>query len=144
MFKVCLVHEDAQMPLQMSKESAGYDLASIEDVVVPPNSRTLIRVGLKMFIPLGYYGSIASRSGLASNHFVFTAAGIIDSDYRGEIKILLFNFSNVPYQVKKGDHIAQIIYKQHVSPQLIKCDPDELPESERGEGGFGSTQKPKL
>ena len=134
--KLLSVPEDL-MPLNNTPESAGIDLKSSVDIVLPPNSNTLVSTGLVMEIPTGYRGDIRSRSGLASKHNLHVGAGVIDSPYRGEIKVLLLNLSNKEYSIKRGDRIAQLIichsFKVHLEVAT------ELTETERGEGGFGSS-----
>ncbi|KAH3054749.1 hypothetical protein KXV27_001546 [Aspergillus fumigatus] len=87
--------------------------------------------------PTDCYGRVAPRSGLASKHFIDTGAGVIDADYRGEVKVLLFNFSDVDFTVKVGDRIAQLVLERIYTPDVMVV--EELEESVRGAGGFGST-----
>ena len=86
--------------------AVGYDLVSAEDVSVKAKNKYLVSTGLSMAIPEGYYGRVAPRSGLAVKNFIDVGAGVLDPDYRGEVKVLLFNFSEVDFEVKKGDRIA--------------------------------------
>lgn len=88
-------------------------------------------------MPPGTYGRIAPRSGLASKHFLDTGAGVIDADYRGEVKVLMFNFSEVDYDVKQGERVAQLVLERIVTPEVLVV--EKLEESVRGAGGFGST-----
>jgi dUTP pyrophosphatase len=119
---------------------AGADLAAAEDRSIPPLSRATIRTGLAMEIPEGYYGRIAPRSGLAHNHGIDVLAGVVDSSYRGEIRIVLYNTDKEePFQVRSGDRIAQIIFEKHYDFEFIEV--DDLSKTDRGEGGFGSTGK---
>lgn len=103
-------------------------------------------------MPPGYYGRVAPRSGLAVKNFIDVGAGVIDEDYRGEVKVLLFNFSDQDFQVKTGDRIAQLVceqvlgrnYKKFINPIFQICRPElkeveELDDTQRGHGGFGST-----
>ena len=90
-----------------------------------------------MAIPLGNYGRIAPRSGLAAKHMIDVGAGVIDADYRGEVKVLLFNLSDTDFQVNAEDRIAQIIIEKYTPTQIVEV--EELSETNRGEGGFGST-----
>ena len=85
---------------------------SCEDTTVPARGKALVATGLAMQIPSGNYGRIAPRSGLAWKHMIDVGAGVIDSDYRGEVKVLLFNLSNVDFEVKDGDRIAQLIVEK--------------------------------
>lgn len=90
---------DAQKPTYGSISSAGADLYSAEDVVVPANGKLCVSTGLQIELPIGYYGRVAPRSGLAAKHFIDVGAGVIDSDYRGEVKVLLFNFNTTAFEV---------------------------------------------
>lgn len=90
-----------------------------------------------MEVPEGTYGRVAPRSGLAVKNFIDVGAGVIDQDYRGNVGVVLFNHADVPFEVKKGDRIAQLICEQILYPELIEL--DTLSETARGEGGFGST-----
>lgn len=119
---------------------AAVDLRSVDEVVIETGERRLIGTGLALSIPEGYYAEINSRSGLAAKHGiqVLNAPGIIDSGYRGEIKVILLNTDkNEDFTVKKGDRIAQMIVKK-LDPVVFEVVSD-LDETERGEGGFGST-----
>lgn len=84
-------------------------------------------------------GRIAPRSGLASKHFIDTGAGVIDADYRGPVKVLLFNHADADYEIKEGDRVAQLVLERIVTPDVVEV--EELEESVRGVGGFGSTGK---
>lgn len=134
-------HQDAQIPAKQSLDSAGYDLCCIEGKTIDPNGRHLFNTGLKMEIPKGYYGRILPRSGLAINHGIDTAAGVIDSDYRGEIKVLLCNNSPFVYTVGKGDRIAQLVFAKCYNNVIFDENHDGLSMTDRGTGGFGSTGK---
>ena len=98
--------ENAQLPKKGSPHSAGYDLHASEDITVPSKGKALVSTGIAMAIPEGYYGRVAPRSGLACKNFIDVGAGVVDSDYRGEVKVLLFNFSEENFEVKEGDRIA--------------------------------------
>lgn len=103
----------AVIPTQGSSEAAGYDLYAAEDNIVYSMSRTLIKTNISIAIPEGYYGRIAPRSGLAFKNGIDILAGVIDSDYRGDIGVILFNTStNSEFKVKSGDRIAQIIIEK--------------------------------
>ena len=128
----------AIMPTRGTDGAAGYDLYAIEDVTINCFQFTLVSTGVAMAIPAGHYGRIAPRSGLAVKHGVMVGAVVIDSDYRGEIKVALATLNGV-YEFKKGDRIAQIIIEPVVTPELVQV--DSLDDSERGDGGFGSTGK---
>ena len=128
----------AIIPTRGTDGSAGYDLYALEDAVINCFQFILVSTGVSMVIPAGHYGRIAPRSGLAVKNGVMVGAGVIDSDYRGEIKVALATLNGV-YEIKAGDRIAQIIIEPIVTPELVQV--DSLDDSERGDGGFGSTGK---
>jgi len=119
---------------------AGYDLRSSVDGVVAPNSRVCIPTSLHMSIPQGYYGQIFPRSGLAVNYSIDVGAGVIDASYRGEVKVLLINSSSRPFNVSRGDRIAQIVLIKILEGPTTRVDNlNELGDTIRGSSGFGST-----
>ncbi len=97
---------DAHIPVKGSEQAAGYDLMSTAEVTIPSKGKGLVSTGLAMAIPVGNYGRIAPRSGLAAKNFIDVGAGVIDSDYRGEVKVLLFNFGETDFKVNPGDRVA--------------------------------------
>lgn len=129
--------EKAQEPKRSNDTDAGYDLYSIEDKTIKPKSRAMIKTGISMAIPSGFVGLIWPRSGLAVKHGIDTLAGVIDSGYRGEICVVLQNHGDKSYEVKSGDRVAQMLF------QSVECvyfnEVDDLQESQRGNGGFGSS-----
>jgi dUTP pyrophosphatase len=128
----------AQLPKRGSLKAAGLDLYSIEKVVLEPGSRASVRTGLAVEIPEGYYGRVAPRSGLALKNGIDTLAGVIDSDYRGELLILLINTDQKnQYVVDAGSRIAQLIIEAIITPVAEWS--DDLPLSDRAASGFGST-----
>ncbi|MCX8109709.1 MAG: dUTP diphosphatase [Syntrophorhabdaceae bacterium] len=133
--------EGANLPLYGTELSSGMDLFAFvnEPVILRPMERALIPTGIYMGIPEGYEAEIRPRSGLAFKFgiTVLNTPGTIDSDYRGEIKVLLINLGNEPFVVNNGDRIAQIIFKSIVRANLHVV--ASLPETSRGQGGFGST-----
>uniref|UniRef100_A0A061S310 Deoxyuridine 5'-triphosphate nucleotidohydrolase n=1 Tax=Tetraselmis sp. GSL018 TaxID=582737 RepID=A0A061S310_9CHLO len=135
--RVKRIHENAVLPKRGSAGAAGYDLVSVADEVVPARGRAKISTGLSIAIPSGTYARIAPRSGLAWKHGIDTGAGVVDEDYRGEIQVILFNLSDTDFQVKAGDRIAQLILERICTP--VVEDTDDLDETARGSGGFGST-----
>lgn len=133
-----LLSEKAKIPTQGTPFSAGYDLYAAEDACVPRLGRKLVKTNISMAIPMNHYGRIAPRSGLAYKNGIDVLAGVIDSDYRGDIGVILYNTdNNVDFQVKTGDKIAQIIIESCSSCNFVNV--NELPVSKRGEGGYGHT-----
>ena len=137
------VNENAILPRRATSLSAGADLYACltEDVVVNPSERVLIPTGIAMSIPESFGGFIFPRSGTASKFGISLSncVGVVDSDYRGEIKIAIINHSNEPYTIKNGDRIAQMVIIPVDLCSYTEC--DSLDETDRGEGGFGSTGK---
>lgn len=127
----------ATIPKYIHPNDAGMDLYSCETIIVQPGERKLIPTGIAMAIPIGYVGLIWDKSGIAANHGLKTMAGVIDSGYRGEIKILIHNLSNQPYTVQAGTKVAQMLIQPVVQDEIVEV--AELGDTSRGEGGFGST-----
>ena len=129
------------LPFYASSGAAGMDLHAClnEEVVLQPQAVTMIPTGLAIALPQGYEAQIRSRSGLAAKHGVFAlnSPGTVDSDYRGEIKVILANFSQEPFSVQPGTRIAQMVVARHETVEWHIS--ESLDETERGEGGFGST-----
>ena len=139
--KVKKLDERAVIPTYATPNSAGADLYNKagEDVTVPPHGTAFIKTGLAVEIPEGYVGLVFARSGIASKRGLAPAnkVGVIDSDYRGEWMVALHNHSDVPATVEGGERIAQVVVVPYV--QGVFTEVDELSDTERGEGGFGST-----
>jgi dUTP pyrophosphatase len=130
--------ENATIPTQGTKFAAGYDLYAAEDEVVVCGTRKLIKTNISMEITPGYYGRIAPRSGLAYKSGIDVLAGVIDSDYRGDIGVILYNTDkNIDFKIKKGDRIAQIIFEACYSATLNTV--ENLDNTLRQGGGYGST-----
>ncbi|KAF8508672.1 dUTPase-like protein [Hysterangium stoloniferum] len=129
--------EKARIPTRGSPLSAGYDLYSAEDKVIPAGGKALIDTQLSIAVPAGTYGRVAPRSGLAAKFMIDTGAGVIDADYRGVVFVLLFNHSDKEFQVSEGERIAQLIIEKIETPDILEV--DDLEETVRGVGGFGST-----
>lgn len=127
----------AKLPTRGSVGAAGYDLYSDEDATIVPGGRYLVSTGIAIRCPDGTYGRIAPRSGLAVKHGLDTGAGVVDADYIGEVKVLLFNHGSTEVKISSGDRIAQLILEQIHTPQT--CLVDDLKPTIRGGGGFGST-----
>lgn len=125
-------------PSRQNPSDAGADLRSVVDLIIPPMTRALVKTGLSIELPEGFYGRIAPRSGLALNHGIDVMAGVIDSSYRGEICIILFNTDqNNPFGIRSGDRIAQLIIEKHYNFPFIES--DCLNSSDRSNSGFGSS-----
>ncbi len=125
------------IPKRQTEGAAGFDLCSFSDYKILSRSSAIISTGVFMAIPNGFYGRVAGRSSLAFNYDVTAFEGTIDEDYRGEIKVKLFNHSDKEFCIKPGERVAQLIIQKYVIPfvSVVKS----LPSSERGFGGFGST-----
>ncbi|HEX3128622.1 MAG TPA: dUTP diphosphatase [Thermoanaerobaculia bacterium] len=132
---------DLPLPGPASPGSAGLDLrAAVEDeLVIRPGERRLVPTGLVLEIPPGWEGQVRPRSGLALRHGIgiLNAPGTIDSDYRGEVGVILINHGEAPFPVKRGDRVAQLVIARVESVEWVES--DSLAETGRGEGGFGST-----
>jgi dUTP pyrophosphatase len=131
---------DLALPTRQTSGSAGYDVASAEpDFVLDPGARRLVGTGLAFELPVAVEMQVRPRSGLALRHGVTlpNAPGTIDSDYRGELRVLLQNGGLVPVTIRRGDRIAQLVFARYETPELVET--DTLGESTRGAGGFGST-----
>ena len=122
-------------PTRATGGSVGLDFYSPVDYVVPPHSQLLIPTQIKLQIPLGYYGRLASKSGLAILHQLHVGAGVIDPDYTGEIMVLIINAASRDYSIKKGDPIAQLILEKVSIPILREI--KEIPPTDRGAHGCG-------
>ena len=127
----------AVLPTRGSVHAAGLDLYSLEEVSISPKDRAVVPTGLAVAIPEGYYGRVAPRSGLAMKHGLDVLAGVIDADYRGEIRCILYNTSDETIHLPAQSKICQLIIEQIITPQAAWI--DELDQTERGGGGFGST-----
>jgi dUTP pyrophosphatase len=139
------LHDDVQLPKRQSAEAAGFDLhAYLPDgkVGISPGERKVVPTGFSMQLDPGYEGQVRPRSGLAIKEgvTVINAPGTIDSDYRGEVKVGLVNMGNTTFIVEPGARIAQLVVAAVARVSVVELEvQDELEESERGEGGLGST-----
>lgn len=131
------LHPLAKLPTRGSLYAAGLDLHSIESLRIPARGRASVKTGLAVAIPSGFYGRVAPRSGLAVKHGLDVLAGVIDSDYRGEIICALINHDDKPFEVEAGMRIAQLVIESIETPEPIWS--EELSETKRGVGGFGSS-----
>lgn len=130
--------EHATIPTYGSEYAAGLDLYSPIDAVIPPQTRSLIKLDISIELPVQTFGHILPRSGLALKNGIHVGAGVIDQDYRGNVGVLLFNLGSEPFTIKKGDRIAQMVIKRYESVEIVE---GGLSSSSRGDGGFGSTGK---
>jgi len=138
--RIKLTHKNAKLPIRGTPESAGMDLYSIENGIIPPSSKKLVNTGIRIEIPIGYYGRIAPRSSMAWKKHSDIGAGVIDSDYRGDIGVIIFNLSTTnSIEIKTGDKIAQLIIEKAYFPEIVLCDTEDFSQTKRGKGGFGST-----
>ncbi len=133
--------KDVPLPKYMSEHASGMDLcaAVTEPVVLNPGERYLVPAGFHMALPPGYEAQVRPRSGLAIKQgiSVLNAPGTIDADYRGEVKVIVANLGSEPFTINRGDRVAQMVIQPVMQADLQAV--DELPESERGHGGFGHT-----
>jgi dUTP pyrophosphatase len=127
----------AVLPLRGSSFAAGLDICSIEDLKIEARQRAIARTGLAVAIPQGFYGRVAPRSGLAAKHGLDVLAGVIDSDYRGELCCLLYNTSDSTIELPAGSKVCQLILEKIITPEATWV--NDLDETARGAGGFGST-----
>jgi dUTP pyrophosphatase len=138
--QVNLLHPDAILPQYAHgpEEDAGMDLHAVEDVLLEPGVPALVPTGLAIELPPGFEAQIRPRSGLALRHAVTlpNAPATIDPGYRGEIRVILLNLGREPYQVRKGDRIAQMVIARYEAIEWVEA---ELSETRRGAGGFGSS-----
>lgn len=133
------IHPDAVLPAYAHPSDAGMDLRSVADVVIPRGGRALVPTGLVILLPPLYEAQVRPRSGLALKHgvTVLNSPGTIDAGYRGEIGVILANFGEADFAVKKGDKIAQLVTAPVTQPQVEET--DVVDATDRGTGGFGST-----
>lgn len=133
------LHDKAVVPKYQSKEASGFDFHALESVTLKPNERALISTGLSMALSFGYELQIRPRSGLAFKHgvTVLNAPGTIDSDYRGEVKILMINHGAEDFVIQEGERIAQGVIQEVTQAKFVVV--DELQDTDRGACGFGST-----
>jgi len=131
--------EDLPLPARATEGSAGYDVASAEEVTLAPFERRLVKTGFSFAIPAGFEMQVRPRSGLALKHGVTlpNTPATIDSDYRGELMIAMINLGQEPFAISRGMRIAQLIIARVEAPALVEV--PELPATVRGAGGFGST-----
>ena len=127
------------LPVYATSGAAGMDVVSAEDVTIAPGARHAVATGLAMAIPPGFEIQVRPRSGLALKHGITVpnTPGTIDSDYRGELKVILINLGSEPFEIRRGDRVAQLVLAPVVQAGWVEV--DELDDTARGAGGFGST-----
>lgn len=150
-----LMNDEAKAPEKSTGMSAGYDLRSIEDCVIKPGERSAVRTGVKIVLPSGTYGRIASRSGLSFKHGVEVGAGVVDADYENEIMVILHNHGSLDFKVEKNHRIAQLVVErisycknkvEVFQKEKVPCLTEKVDgqaqtgiREVRGAGGLGST-----
>lgn len=139
MVKILPHGKGLELPAYATEGAAGMDVISAEDVTLAPGARHAVATGLAIAIPFGFEIQVRPRSGLALKHGISVpnAPGTIDSDYRGELKVILINFGTEPFEILRGDRVAQLVLAPVTRAAWLKV--DELDNTVRGEGGFGST-----
>lgn len=130
---------NAKLPTRGSEDAIGVDLYALEDTVVMWGDVTKVRTGIAVAIPPGYYGRVAPRSGLAAKNGIDVLAGVIDADYRGELVVLLTTHREARLRIEAGERVAQLILERADIPVMAVT--DQLDDTARGAGGFGSTGK---
>ena len=135
--KIKKLVSNAIIPKRSTPGAVGYDLHSTEGHVILPGHRAVVPTGLSFEFPSGVYGRVAPRSGLAVKHGLNVGAGVVDPDYTGEVKVVLFNHDKAAFAIKPGYRIAQLICERYECPEIEEV--AEVTETSRGEGGFGST-----
>ena len=139
MIKINLINVNAKLPTRGSQESAGLDLHTIESVTIPSGHRALLKTGLSMSMPSGYVGLIWPRSKLAAKMGIDVLAGVVDSDYRGEIMVSLLNTSLDNVELQVGDKVAQMIIQKHFSDMEMEV-VNNLDDTPRGKNGVNSSE----
>jgi len=137
--KILRINKNIPVPFQATADAVGYDLTAAEDTVIKARNFGVVSTGIALELPPGIEAQIRPRSGLAFHRGigVLNSPGTIDSDYRGEIKVILFNVSDKDFMVKTGDRIAQIVFSRIMSVEFEES--DRLSITERDSGGFGHT-----
>ena len=135
--KIKKLYPEAILPKYLRPGDAAMDLYAIENKIIQPQQRELISTGIAMAIPVGNVGLIWDRSGMAANHGIKSMGGVIDSNYRGEIIVILHNLTAQPFIVEKGMRIAQMLIQEVKQKEILEV--EELDDTVRGEKAFGST-----
>ncbi len=133
------LHPEAKIFAYAHPGDAGADIFCLEEATIQPRQRQTIRTGIALEFPEGYVGLIWDKSGLARHHGITVFAGVADAGFRGEFAIIAYNSSDEPYTFAKGDKVAQVLFQKVERGNFVEV--EELSESARGEGGYGSTGK---
>lgn len=135
------VDDEALLPVYASEGDAGCDLRAANDHIIPAGQRVLVGTGVRLALPAGIVALVHPRSGLALKHgiTVLNTPGTIDSGYRGEVGVILYNSSKIDFAVVRGDRIAQLVFQHHLTASFDVTNVEDLDVTERGAGGFGST-----
>ena len=131
------LHPEAVLPRYANPKDAGLDLFSSEEVTLQPNEKKTIKTGIAIALPENHVGLVWDKSGIASKLHLHTFAGVIDESFRGELQIVIGNFSTQPYKIEKGQKIAQLLIQPITYAQIEEV--SDLNATQRGQGGFGST-----
>jgi dUTP pyrophosphatase len=137
--KFIKLQKQAMAPAYQTRDASGIDLHSMQNLILKPGEFTMVSTGIAIQIPKGFEAQVRPRSGLAAKFGIgiLNSPGTIDADYRGEIKVILFNFSRKEFNIKKGDRIAQLVFAK-ISRVILK-ERKQLSKTKRGQGGFGHT-----
>jgi dUTP pyrophosphatase len=142
-FQVVRLNDAAKIPTRATSGSAGYDLYSSEENIILAGNRAVVKTGIRVKIPKGYCGQVWPRSGFSAKNGIESGAGIIDSDYRGELMVILYNHSNLNFKIEKHMRMAQLLLVKIALPLISDTTEDfdkgDEEKNERGSGGFGST-----
>ena len=131
------LYPDAQLPQMIKAGDAAMDFYSYKDCEIKPGEKTIVETGVAIAIPRGYWGNVRDRSGLAAKHAIHTLGGVFDSNYRGEVQIIIINLGKEIYNIKKGDRICQMIVEKHEDLEVEEV--AELDQTNRGESRFASS-----
>jgi len=137
--RVAKLSDLAVIPTRGSDNSAGWDLYAAEECIIPAQGKAIIKTDIAISIPKGYYGRVAPRSGMAWKNHTDIGAGVIDSDYRGAIGVVMFNHSTKDIKVERDNRVAQLIVEKINTDMLVEVPFEELDQTARGTNGYGST-----
>ncbi len=131
------LYPDAILPQTMREGDAAMDFSSYRDYVIKPWQRIVVETGVAIAVPLGYWGNVRDRGGLPAKHGLHTMGGVFDSNYRGEVQIIMINLGREDYKISKGDRIAQMLIEKHEDIEIQEV--EELDQTNRGENRFASS-----